>query len=202
MQGSQPTFEVQESVRNGRHTLLLSGELDLAVAAGLEAMILGLCGEGVSAVELDLSQLTFMDSSGLRAVLRCPGAMCGAWIRLSRDTGQWAGAASARAHGHHRHPSPGRRPSQSPAGVDQRNEPDQPELSPPIRHCLRIAVTKIVFVASRSMGIRWLAQGFRGRDCGLADRGQASASGRSSVSGMRGHLRWLRRARSSPPSAP
>lgn len=70
MQGSQPGFEVQESVRDGRHTLLLSGELDLAVAAGLEAVILGLCGEGVSSVELDLSQLTFMDSTGLRAVLR------------------------------------------------------------------------------------------------------------------------------------
>jgi anti-sigma B factor antagonist len=70
LHGSQPGFEVQESVRDGRHTLILSGELDLAVAAGLEATILGLSGEGVSAVELDLSRLTFMDSSGLRAVLR------------------------------------------------------------------------------------------------------------------------------------
>jgi anti-anti-sigma factor len=70
LQGSQPTFEVQQSVRDGRHTLILSGELDLAVAAGLEATILGLCGEGVNAIELDLSQLTFMDSTGLRAVLR------------------------------------------------------------------------------------------------------------------------------------
>ncbi len=69
MEGSQPTFEVQASVRNGRHTLLLSGELDLAVAAELEATILGLCGEGVSAIELDLSQLTFMDSTGLRVML-------------------------------------------------------------------------------------------------------------------------------------
>ena len=69
MQGSQPGFEVQASVRDGRHTLVLSGELDLAVAAGLEATIRGLCGEGVSGIELDLSQLAFMDSSGLRAVL-------------------------------------------------------------------------------------------------------------------------------------
>jgi anti-anti-sigma factor len=63
-------FEVQDSVCEGRHTLLLSGELDLAVAAELETMVLGLCGEGVSAIELDLSRLTFMDSTGLRAVLR------------------------------------------------------------------------------------------------------------------------------------
>ena len=70
LQGSQPGFEVQESVRDGRHTLILSGELDLAVAAGLETMVLGLCGEGVRGIELDLSRLTFMDSTGLRAVLR------------------------------------------------------------------------------------------------------------------------------------
>ena len=66
---SHAGFEVTASVRDGRHTLLLSGELDLAVAAGLEATIRDLCGEGVSGIELDLSQLTFMDSSGLRAVL-------------------------------------------------------------------------------------------------------------------------------------
>jgi anti-anti-sigma factor len=57
-------------VRDGRHTLLLRGELDLATAAGLESTVLGLFVEGVSAVELDLSRLTFMDSTGLRAVLR------------------------------------------------------------------------------------------------------------------------------------
>jgi anti-anti-sigma factor len=69
LQGSQPDFEVQESVRDGRHTLALNGELDLAVAAALETTILGLCGEGVTGIELDLSQLTFMDSTGLQAVL-------------------------------------------------------------------------------------------------------------------------------------
>jgi anti-anti-sigma factor len=63
-------FEVRDSMREGRHTLLLSGELDLAVAAELETIVLGLCGDGVRAVELDLSRLTFMDSTGLRAVLR------------------------------------------------------------------------------------------------------------------------------------
>lgn len=69
MRGSQPGFEVQTSVHDGRHALLLSGELDLAVAAELEATVRGLGGAGVSGIELDLTQLTFMDSSGLRAVL-------------------------------------------------------------------------------------------------------------------------------------
>ncbi len=55
LRGSRPGFEVQASVRDGRHTLLRGGELDLAVAAGLDATILGLCGEGVGDIELDLS---------------------------------------------------------------------------------------------------------------------------------------------------
>jgi len=129
LQGSQPTFEVQESVRDGRHTLLLSGELDLAVAAGLETKVLGLCGEGVSAVELDLSRLTFMDSSGLRAVLHAqelcaehgydflvvPGG--GQVRRLLELTGTTDVLPLAGAR-------PGR-----PAGVDQRGEPqpDEPD---------------------------------------------------------------------------
>jgi anti-anti-sigma factor len=75
LQGSKPGFEVQASLRNGRHTLLLTGELDLAVAAELEATIRGLSGEGVSGIELDLSQLTFMDSSGLRVLLSAQ-ALC------------------------------------------------------------------------------------------------------------------------------
>jgi anti-anti-sigma factor len=62
-------FEVQDAVSGGRHTLVLSGELDLVSAGALEAMLLLLGSEGVSGVALDLSKLTFMDSTGLRAVL-------------------------------------------------------------------------------------------------------------------------------------
>jgi anti-anti-sigma factor len=126
LQASQPGFEVQESVRDGRHTLLLSGELDLAVAAGLETVVLGLFVEGVSAVELDLSRLTFMDSTGLRAVLRAqelcaehgcdflviPGS--GQVLRLLELTGTIDALPLADAH-----PGP-------PAEADQSNEPDQP----------------------------------------------------------------------------
>lgn len=53
---------------DGHHTLVLSGELDLATAPGLEAIITRLCGDGVNGISLDLSGLTFMDSSGLQAV--------------------------------------------------------------------------------------------------------------------------------------
>lgn len=61
-------FEVQDSVRDGHHTLALSGELDLAEAGSLESMITRLCVEGLKGISLDLSRLTFMDSSGLQAV--------------------------------------------------------------------------------------------------------------------------------------
>lgn len=66
-------FEVQDAVCGGRHTLVLSGELDLVSARALEAMVLLLCSDGVSGVALDLSKLTFMDSTGLRAVLCVKG---------------------------------------------------------------------------------------------------------------------------------
>jgi anti-sigma B factor antagonist len=68
-QGTRLSFEVQDSVRDGHHTLTLSGELDVAEAPSLESMITRLCVEGLKGISLDLSRLTFMDSSGLHAVL-------------------------------------------------------------------------------------------------------------------------------------
>ncbi len=104
------------------------GKRGPVTAPGLEAMVLGLCGESVSAVELDLSRLTFMDSTGLRAVLRAqelcaehgydflviPGS--GQVQRLLELTGTTDVLPLADAH---------------PAEADQRdepqpNEPDQP----------------------------------------------------------------------------
>jgi anti-anti-sigma factor len=62
-------FGVQDIACDGRHTLLLSGELDLVSSSELEAMILLLCNEATSGLALDLKGLTFMDSTGLRTVL-------------------------------------------------------------------------------------------------------------------------------------
>ena len=118
-------------MRDGRHTLLLRGELDLATAPGLETPVLGLCREGVSAVELDLSRLTFMDSTGLRAVLRAqelcaehgcdflviPGS--GQVQRLLELTGTTDVLPLADAH-----PSPPAEADQP--GEPQPTEPDQP----------------------------------------------------------------------------
>jgi anti-sigma B factor antagonist len=63
------SFEVQDVVSDGRHRLVLTGELDLAPAAELEATLLRLCSEGTKAIAIDLSKLRFMGSIGLRLIL-------------------------------------------------------------------------------------------------------------------------------------
>jgi anti-anti-sigma factor len=52
-----------------RYTLLLTGELDLASAPTIEQILRELCAEGAKEIVLDLSQLAFIDSTGLRAIL-------------------------------------------------------------------------------------------------------------------------------------
>jgi stage II sporulation protein AA (anti-sigma F factor antagonist) len=63
------SFKVQDVVSDGRHRLILTGELDLAPAAELEAMLLRLCADGTKEIALDLRKLSFMGSTGLRVVL-------------------------------------------------------------------------------------------------------------------------------------
>jgi anti-sigma B factor antagonist len=62
-------FEVQDIAVGGRHTLVLIGELDIASAPQIEALIPDLCANGTTGIALDLSKLTFIDCCGLRVVL-------------------------------------------------------------------------------------------------------------------------------------
>jgi anti-sigma B factor antagonist len=65
-----PEFEVQDTVRDGEHTLVLRGELDLNSAPLLSVTLRLICAEpATSGVVLDLSRLTFMDSTGIHALL-------------------------------------------------------------------------------------------------------------------------------------
>ena len=65
-----PEFQMQDVVCEGEHTLVLSGELDLNSAPLLGVTLRLICAEpATSAVVLDLSRLTFMDSTGIHAVL-------------------------------------------------------------------------------------------------------------------------------------
>ena len=62
-------FKVQDVVRDGRHTLVLSGELDIVSAGELTDVLLEVTRPGTIAVTLDLRGLTFIDSTGIYMVL-------------------------------------------------------------------------------------------------------------------------------------
>ena len=64
-----PGLSVRDVGSADRHRLVLEGELDIASAPILEEAITGLCENDISSIVLDLTQLTFMDSTGLRAIL-------------------------------------------------------------------------------------------------------------------------------------
>jgi anti-sigma B factor antagonist len=66
---SPPHFEVQDHVQGDRHNLILTGELDIAYGAQLEEMVKHLCAADVKGIALDLSGLTFIDSTGIRAIV-------------------------------------------------------------------------------------------------------------------------------------
>jgi anti-sigma B factor antagonist len=62
-------FEVHHAVRDGRHTLVLRGELDIVSAGDLKDMLIEISRAGTVGLTLNLSELTFMDSTGLYMVL-------------------------------------------------------------------------------------------------------------------------------------
>jgi anti-sigma B factor antagonist len=66
----QSTFDIQTVVRPDRHTLVLSGDLNAESAAKLEPFVAQVCAEGAGALVLDITRLSFIDSSGLGAILR------------------------------------------------------------------------------------------------------------------------------------
>jgi anti-anti-sigma factor len=63
----QLTVEVE--LRDGEHTLVLAGELDVSCSPLFEASVRDVCERRPETLVLDLSELAFMDSSGLRVVL-------------------------------------------------------------------------------------------------------------------------------------
>lgn len=64
-----PSFEIRESVdADGAARIMLIGELDIAVADVVEERLWQLRDEG-RPVRLDLSQLEFIDSSGVRVLV-------------------------------------------------------------------------------------------------------------------------------------
>jgi anti-sigma B factor antagonist len=61
-------FSISISDRNGRAVVVIRGELDLATAPDLDAALMELLDAGQDVV-VDLRELEFMDSTGLRALV-------------------------------------------------------------------------------------------------------------------------------------
>lgn len=53
----------------GRHRIVLSGELDVAVSAKLVSVLQNLIAARSQELEIDLREVVFIDSTGLRALL-------------------------------------------------------------------------------------------------------------------------------------
>jgi anti-anti-sigma factor len=70
-------FGMSVQVEDARHVLALSGELDMASAPTLQAKVAELCADRPQAIVIDLSELTFLDSTGLRTILSAQ-SMCAA----------------------------------------------------------------------------------------------------------------------------
>jgi anti-sigma B factor antagonist len=70
MAGAGRTFAAAtERLEDGTHVVRVLGEVDLATAPALERMLLAVDDDRSSAVIVDLTGCTFLDSSGLRALI-------------------------------------------------------------------------------------------------------------------------------------
>lgn len=65
----EPDFEITSEDRDGLRWIVLVGELDLGTAERVEQELRRVEEAGSSALVLDLSGLTFIDSTGLRLVI-------------------------------------------------------------------------------------------------------------------------------------
>ncbi|MGD1050948.1 MAG: STAS domain-containing protein [Solirubrobacteraceae bacterium] len=66
---SLDSFSVQSERNGGTVRLMPTGELDIASVPDFELSFDAAVGEAPDAIVVDLSQLTFIDSTGLRALL-------------------------------------------------------------------------------------------------------------------------------------
>ena len=67
--GFAPQFAARVDVRNGVASIALSGELDVTTVPVLEDHLARFEGAGVSAIMIDLRELTFLDRSAMQAFL-------------------------------------------------------------------------------------------------------------------------------------
>jgi anti-anti-sigma factor len=65
----EPTYEIESADRDAIRLVDVRGEIDLAAAPELSEHLLGAADAGVRAVVVDLCRVSFLDSSGLAALL-------------------------------------------------------------------------------------------------------------------------------------
>ena len=63
------TFSIDTARAGSAWVITINGELDLATAPQLEQALGGVNGDGVERIVIDLTGLSFIDSSGLRTLL-------------------------------------------------------------------------------------------------------------------------------------
>ena len=68
--GTEPQLTSRTEARNGVTSIALSGELDMATVPILNDQLDVAAQDGIRAIMLDLRDLTFIDSSGLHALVR------------------------------------------------------------------------------------------------------------------------------------
>jgi anti-sigma B factor antagonist len=66
---THPQIEIQSAEQSGSAVLTVSGEVDLATAPALQTALLAMMERGSARVIVDMAEVTFMDSSGLSALL-------------------------------------------------------------------------------------------------------------------------------------
>ncbi|MBM0240111.1 STAS domain-containing protein [Micromonospora sp. ATA32] len=84
------TFTVTYAQRDGGACLRLAGELDMSTAPELNAAIDRLAAEGERQLLIDLTELTFCDSTGISAFVRGDNRVAadGGWLRLTGAGGR------------------------------------------------------------------------------------------------------------------
>jgi anti-sigma B factor antagonist len=81
---------VSVSHEDGSSVVRVVGEMDIASAELLESTLRSLAQRSRGRIVVDLSQVTFMDSAGLRTLVRARERMdaCGRWLLTRGATGQ------------------------------------------------------------------------------------------------------------------
>ncbi len=75
-------FRLAGRTEGGAHVITVSGELDLAVAASLESELSRAVESGAEHIVIDLSQLEFIDSTGLGVLVSAHQRAAEAGCRL------------------------------------------------------------------------------------------------------------------------